>query len=192
MKFLLALSFAVCTAILSAQDIAAIEYSPDRDFNWSMFKGKINPRHIAEMGSNTGAVTVSSLSYKSQVYGRTAKIRVSALFNPTESWTRYPKLNHPNEALNHEKRHFDICEIYARKIRKAITLAHLDRKNFNQQVDYIFKKIVVDYRAAQNRYDRETKHSIDEDQQERWNAIIDAELKSLAEYSNPLVSIALN
>jgi hypothetical protein len=37
-----------------AQDIAAIEYSPDGDFNWSMFKGKINPRHIAEMGDNTG------------------------------------------------------------------------------------------------------------------------------------------
>jgi predicted secreted Zn-dependent protease len=64
-----------------------------------------------------------------------------------------PKALSPDEALNHEKRHFDICEIYARKIRKAISLAQVDRKHFNEQVDYIFKKIVVDYRAAQNRYD---------------------------------------
>ena len=189
MKFLLALSICLTAAMIHAQDMAGIEYSPDGDFNWSMFKGKINPRHIAQMGANTGAVTVSSLSYKSEMYGHQAKIRVSAMFNPEESWTKYPKLYHPEEALNHEKRHFDICEIYARKIRLAIDRTHFDKRHFNDELDAIFKKLVTEYRATQARYDRETKHSIDEDQQARWNKLIAQDLRVLSVYADRTVSV---
>ena len=192
MKFLLALTFSLSTAALIAQESAGIEYSPTGNFNWSMFKGQINPEHIARMGSNTGAVTVSSLSYKSEVYGRTAKVRIAAMFNPWESWTKYPKLNHPDEALNHEKRHFDICEIYARKIRQAVSLSHFNLGNFYGQLDYLFKKLVKDYRAEQARYDRETRHSIDAEQQKKWNDIIDYRLNELADYASPVVSVTLN
>lgn len=192
MKFLLALTFGLCAVALYAQETAGIEYSPTGNFNWSMFRGQVNPQHIAEMGTNTGAVTVSSLSYKSEIYDRIAKVRISATFNPLESWTRYPKLYHPEEALNHEKRHFDICEIYARKIRQAVSLSHFNRGNFHGQLEYLFRKLVKDYRAEQSRYDRETRHSMDAEQQKKWNAIIDSRLSSLTGYSSPVVTVTLN
>jgi hypothetical protein len=192
MKFLLALIFGLCSLVINAQETAGIEYSPTGNFNWSMFKGKVYPHHIAEMGSNTGAVTVSSLSYESEVNGRIAKVRISAMFNPLESWTKYPKLYHPDEALNHEKRHFDICEIYARKIRQAVSQSHFNRGNFNQELENQFRKIVAEYRSAQSRYDRETKHSMDAEQQKKWNAMIDSQLKTLSYFSNPTVTITLN
>ncbi|MEP6793091.1 MAG: DUF922 domain-containing protein [Saprospiraceae bacterium] len=191
MKFLLSLSFVFCIFTLFAQETASIEYSPDVDFNWSIFKGKINPHHVATMGKNTAAVTVSSLNYTTQVKGKTAVVKISALFLPFESWTRYPKLEHPEEALNHEKRHFDICEIYARKLRQAIVMNHFSRTKFSSSLESLFNKITSEYRTEQNKYDRETKHSMDTEQQLKWNRSIDAQLASLSAYSSSTVRVSL-
>jgi len=191
MKLLLALCFGLFSVALFSQQTAGIEYSPTGMFDWDMFKGKVNPQHIAEMGKNTGAVTVSSLSYRTEINGSAAKIKISAIFNPLESWTRYPKLNHPEEALNHEKRHFDICEIYARKIRQIISQTHFNRGNFNEELGYLFKKLVKEYRAEQYRYDHETEHSIDADEQKKWNTIIDSQLDALSDYSSTIITVTL-
>src|SRR4030095_5808583 len=191
MRFFLSLTICLFSVFLFSQETTAIEYSPSGAFNWSMFKGKVNPHHIAEMGKNTGAVTVSSLSYKSELRGRSAMIKVSALFLPTKSWTRYPKLENAEEALIHEKRHFDICEIYARKIRQEISNARFDRYNFNAEIGSIFKKLVTEYRTMQTRYDNETRHSVDREQQKKWNTYIDSQLASLSDYSHSTVAVSL-
>ncbi|MBK9983488.1 MAG: DUF922 domain-containing protein [Saprospiraceae bacterium] len=191
MKFLLSLCLIISSLSLFAQETASIEYSPDVDFNWGIFKGKVNPHHVASMGKNTAAVTVSSINYTTQVKGKTAIVKVTALFLPFESWTRYPKLEHPDEALNHEKRHFDICEIYARKIRQAIVMNHFSRTKFSSSLENIFNKITSEYRAEQNKYDRETKHSMDTEQQLKWNKSIDARLASLRAYSSSTVKVSL-
>jgi hypothetical protein len=94
---------------------SGLEYYEAGKFHCGMVKGTINHHHIAEMGQNTGAVTVSSLSYNTVKFTSTSVIlKISAKFHPQESWTRYPKLRNPTHALNHEKRHFDLCEVYAR------------------------------------------------------------------------------
>ena len=174
-----------------SQETASIEYSPDVDFNWSMFKGKINPHQVATLGKNTGAVTVSSLTYKTSVLGKLALIKVSALFLPFESWTRYPKLENADEALLHEKRHFDICEIFARKLRQAIIMNHFSKSRFSTSMETLFNKITQEYQLEQEKYDRETQHSLDPVQQQRWSKMIDAELSTLSAYANPTVKISL-
>lgn len=192
MRYLLALSFVFTSVALFSQNSADVTYSSNGPFNWEMFKGKINPHHLDEMGKNTGAVTVSSLSYETVVRGKNATVTISALFHPFESWTRYPKLDNPDEALNHEKRHFDICEIYARKIRKALISTRFDRGSFNEELSYLFKKMVKEYREEQTRYDKETKHSIDKEQQKKWDAKIDSRLTELSKYSSSTVAVTLN
>ena len=192
MRFFLFLCVFISSLSLFAQETAGIEYSPDVDFNWSLFKGKVNPGHVASMGKNTGAVTVSSLTYNTTVKGKTAMVKVSAVFLPFESWTKYPKLANADEALEHEKRHFDICEIYARKIRQAIMMNHFSQARFGTSLASLFNKIVNEYRLEQIKYDRETKHSMDPVQQKRWNALIDTSLESLSAYSTPTVKISLN
>ncbi len=158
-----------------------------------MFKGKINQRHLAEMGENTGAVTVSSLSYKTLKFdGRTAVISITAEFHPTESWTRYPKLTNSKVALEHEKRHFDICEIYARKLRQLVSEAAFNRHSFNDELNLLFKKVTAEQRGIQALYDEETDHSIDEDRQVVWNRKIDAQLNELANYAKTIVTIKVN
>ncbi len=189
MRFLLAFTLCLFSFILFSQETAGIEYSPGADFNWSMFRGKVNPHHIESMGKNTGAVTVSSLNYTSVIKGNSATIKVEALFLPSESWTRYPHLDHPDEALNHEKRHFDICEIYARKMRQILMQTHFSRFHFNEELNAIFKKMANEESNAQSTYDKETKHSINLAEQKKWNEKIDLALKSLSPYSKPVVVV---
>jgi len=192
MRFLFVFPFVFASIALFSQSSADVAYSSNGPFNWEMFKGKINPNHLDEMGNNTGAVTVSSLTYETEVRGKNATVKVSALFHPFESWTRYPKLDNPDEALNHEKRHFDICEIYARKIRKALTSTHFYRGNFNEELSSLFKKTVKEYREEQVKYDKDTKHSTDNEQQKKWDAKIDSRLAELSKYSPSTVAVTLN
>lgn len=193
MKFLLGLCFSFFSIALFSQPSQGIEYSPDGKFHWGLFRGKVNQKHIAEMGENTGAVTVSSLSYKTlEIKGGTAVLKITAQFHPNESWTRYPELYHPDEALLHEKKHFEICEIYARKIRRAVSETRFTKRNFNNELTSLFKRLAREHRSHQTQYDHETAHSIDREEQRRWNEMIDRELASLEDYAGSVVKVTLN
>ncbi len=193
MKFLLVLCGFLLSLSLFAQGPEAIEYAATGNFTWSLFKGKVNPQHIAQMGNNTGAVTVSSLSYTTVKFTATSVIlKVTAKFHPTESWTRYPKLKNPGHALNHEKRHFDLCEIYARKIRQRISETHFTRRNLNTQLKAIFAALTKEHAAEQFNYDGQTNHSIDPEQQILWNKVIDQRLASLSDYSETIIEVPLD
>jgi len=149
-----------------------------------MFKGKINIQHLNEMGDNTQAVTVSNLTYAAAaITDRSASIKVVAEFNPNESWTRYPKMERQEIALDHEKRHFDITEIYARKIRKALATGQFTPRHFMDAMDNLFKDLTSQHRAEQKKYDHETMHSMDAAQQKKWNKWIDEQLEELSDYS---------
>src|SRR3990170_2865993 len=155
----------------------AIEYADAGKFHWGLFKGRINPQHIAEMGANTGAVTVSSLSYSTVKFTSNSVIlKITAKFHPHESWTRYPKLRNPGHALNDEKRHFDLCEVYARKIRQRISETQFTRRNLNSQLKVIFASLTKEHSDEQSKYDHETEHSIDPEEQAEWNKEIDQRL----------------
>jgi hypothetical protein len=194
MKPWLILCFIFSTVVLSAQSHPpVIEYAALSNFHWGLFKGKINPKHVEQMGANIAAVTVSALSYTTSVInGKTATIRITAEFRPHESWTRYPKIKLPAVALDHEKRHFDITEIYARKIRQMVSTTKFSSIGFNEELDALFKEMAAQHRAEQARYDLETNHSIKPEEQKQWNVWIDSQLKALSKYSGEIVNISLH
>jgi len=178
------------TSGLFSQQAPLIEYSTVTSFNWDMFKGKINIQHLNEMGDNTQAVTVSNLTYAaSAITDKSATIKVVAEFNPNESWTRYPKMERQEIALDHEKRHFDITEIYARKIRKALTTGQFTSRHFIDTMDNLFKDLTSQHRAEQQKYDHETMHSMDAAQQKKWNKWIDEQLEVLSDYSKTSIVV---
>lgn len=142
------------------------------------------------MGENTGAVTVSSISYTAQqISPQEATVTITARFHPQESWTRYPHLTKPEEALEHEKKHFELTEIYARKLRKLVSNSRYSSARFKDEINKQFTDLVTQHRAEQVRYDHETNHSINHPQQIKWNARIDEQLASLTSYSESIVSI---
>jgi hypothetical protein len=190
----LILLFCLCLTfyIADAQPSKPIAYAEIGAFSWSLFKGKSNTAHLDQFGNHVGAVTVSTIGYSFKLSNHLVNINIVALFDPQTSWTLYPHLEHPEEALNHEKRHFQICEIYARKFRQTVSKTQFHQKNFNSEIENIFKTITGEYRDEQNRYDKETAHSLNREQQEIWNTKIDQELKTLAGYSESDLTITLN
>lgn len=190
MKFTSLLCLVFSSYLVVAQQSPVIEYAAISSFDWSIFKGKVNPKHVAEMGKNTGAVTVSSISYSTvDISDRSSTVMITARFHPKESWTRYPNLNNADQALEHEKRHMDITEVYARKFRQLVSTSHFTASHFQEEIGRLFKEIVSQQREEQTRYDQETNHSINTAQQQKWNTQIDRQLEALKAYSTPVLTV---
>jgi predicted secreted Zn-dependent protease len=82
--------------------------------------------------------------------------------------------------LSHEQRHFDITEVYARKIRKMFR-EQITRSNV-EQVDDMLQTYFAQWESFQDQYDLETQHALDTAKQEQWNKKIQQLLNSLSEY----------
>lgn len=84
--------------------------------------------------------------------------------------------------LNHEQRHFDISEIYARELSRYLKTQSL-QKTAATQITKAGKRLFAELNAFQRRYDAETDHGRNPDRQEEWNRIIDQRLKALSPYA---------
>ena len=184
MKFILTLYCALLLILANAQQPLLIEYAAVSNFHWGLFEGKINPDHLAQMGQSTGAVTVSSITFSTQQSSANeATVLITARFHTQESWTRYPNLNQPVAALNHERRHLDITEVYARKLRQAVSKTRFSSNHYIKELDRLFKDYVTQHRAEQVRYDQETSHSTIAEEQKKWDEKIDRWLNELSDFS---------
>ena len=65
-------------------------------------------------------------------------------------------------------RHFDISELYARKMRKRLEATHFSR-NVKAEVKAIYREILKELSDFQSTYDEETNFSRNREQQLRWN-----------------------
>jgi hypothetical protein len=139
---------------------------------WNDFKGvpPKNAQHFASVNSGMGYVLTSE-----KVDGKlTAAIEVTTYFYPQLSWKK--NSNERNQGLlKHEQLHWDISELYARKLRAAYK-KYIPQNNPNKEVDYIFKKFEKERQQTQNAYDLESKHGLLIDAQEKWSAKIREEL----------------
>jgi hypothetical protein len=147
-----------------------IYWQKDLKLKWTDFKTS-NKSDLRGAKSYTGIKLIPLSSQDKSTYLAVAYFLQSKSFSATE---------HSDYILKHEQLHFDITEIYARKIRKKIKLL----ESSSQDIDYLalHKKLFNESRELQKRYDRETNHSKDFIAQNRWNDFVEQELKNLKEY----------
>lgn len=147
-----------------AQQNDTISWSAERQLIWYDFKAKAPP------SSRVAALTASGISYSFSALERTDGVevdfRVDAFFYPNQSWYR-PGLSNPL-ILSHEQLHFDISELYARKMRKRLEATHFSR-NVKAEVKVIYREILKELSDFQSTYDEETNFSRNREQQLRWN-----------------------
>jgi len=159
----------------SAQDIQeSYVWSPQTKLTWSDFKGEIPLRAVA------AATTASGISYKysANLLHHEVKIdaEVIASFYPNESW--YKPEECTNLILAHEQLHFDITELFARKMRNRLKETSFS-DNVKAEVQTIYKEILQELEDLQDRYDWETDFSRNREGQLRWNAQIAEALKTI-------------
>lgn len=107
------------------------------------------------------------------------RFEVKVLFVKEDSWTSDST---SITLLAHEKLHFDIAELYDRKIRKQIDDlfkgGERDLKVYNKYV----KQLLGDFKRFSQNYDRQTRHGRDFDQQKLWFDKVYSEMDRLKAY----------
>ena len=149
----------------------AIAWSPDLKLSWKDFKGP------PDKNSRVAAVTASGISYKFSSHERDGyfevEYEVDTFFYPGQSWYQPHMCN--DLVLSHEQLHFDISELFARKMRKQMSETRFT-KNVKKEVRAIYQKIIKDLSVFQDLYDQETDFSRNEEAQLIWNKEIAAAL----------------
>ncbi|MDP6909549.1 MAG: hypothetical protein QF371_08585, partial [Flavobacteriales bacterium] len=92
---------------------SCIEWQEERVLKWSDFKGKPNKL------SKNEALTDSGIAISLTCDDEHSEVKVESFFNPYKSWSK----NHTSDyLLEHEQLHFDITELFARKLRKQLQI----------------------------------------------------------------------
>ena len=149
-----------------------VTWSKTYKLEWSDYTGQLNPDVFAY------AVT----SYKIDIIPEHVKVdaqdhilnyqdlTVLANFYKNHSWT----ISTDIDLLNHERLHFDIAELFARKIRTRFSeLKTAKEKRFSVYWDE-YSTLWKACRQLQKQYDLETNHGAKKAENDQWIAKINA------------------
>lgn len=159
-----------------------IVWSETTLLKWEHFRGK-------QEKSNHEAITCATI-YSKYEKASNLIINIRACFIKKESWKKSKSPS--NYLLNHEQKHFDITEIYARKLRKTLTDTPFKSETVaRKEIPKIIRNNNKELNAFQDLYDKETNHSINKEKQIEWDENINCELKKLNAYQNNLVELKI-
>lgn len=131
------------------------------------------------------AITYSGMSYgfnAEVVNGKVAvDYNVECFFVANKSWMKMHLAD--ENLLAHEQLHFDITELFARKLRKRFSEMTFT-ENVKREMREAYEKCHENKKAYQNRYDEETNHSKKRIQQSKWEAKVAMELDALKEFTS--------
>ena len=167
--------FFLWTTIGFSQEEETILWQESVVLHWSDFK------EIPPKSDRIAAITASGISYQfSAIENRSGAVtidfEVNTFFYPNKSWYK-PKIC-DRDILRHEQLHFDISELFARKMRKRLSKKHFT-KRVKSEVNTIYKSILKELNDFQNLYDSETNFSRNKEKQLLWNRKIQEALKEV-------------
>lgn len=146
----------------------------DRPLTWDDF--------LSEPKRNTDAVasTSTSLGISYQLKNSVLSYEIICNFSKTRSWglVKTPYI------LAHEQAHFDITEIFARKLHKQLQNYKFEYRTYKQDISRIYQQIVAEKEAFQEAYDKQTDHSRKRVKQYEWLDKIETLLQQSEAYAS--------
>lgn len=178
MKRFFALGFLLSSILYFSQEIL---WKPDVKLQWSDFKNPVNPNKNEAIASTYCGWKVEA--EKSQTNPKSpVKISIFVYFDSLKSWKNAEKTS--ENTLKHEQKHFDICELFARKFRKEIKEKIKNSGDFDRFFKTINEKYSKEYREFQIMYDSETDHGRELDRQKIYDDFITSELETYKDYAS--------
>lgn len=172
--FYLILLLTILSSFQDRKDI--IVWQEGKLLTWDDFKGKPAKRFSA---ASTHYDTFKTTEEK----GKQTEVVVQAVFYINKSWKKVNWVN--DEVLEHEQKHFDIVELFARKLRKQILeCKYSSYENVKSVTDSLYDKMDKEMDLFQDTYDNETDASMNGDKQREWNKKIMDGIQSLSAYKN--------
>jgi Bacterial protein of unknown function (DUF922) len=151
-----------------------IDWNAGHRLSWDDFKGK--PAGAADEAANTNTFMGFDMSMRNNV----VSYKISCRFSKSKSWVKV-KTDH---ILQHEQGHFDIAEIFARKLNKAAKEYLAKKGSQPEKLGEVYQQVMKEKIALQTAYDDETDHSRNKEQQKEWLQKIETLLTELEPYAD--------
>ncbi len=176
---ILKLFVGACLLFLNSaeSDADIIEWTEERKLTWADFNAPAEIAAFYVASTNSGIKFSYSFSTKGDK--TTVTSTVKSIFHPDKSWFKPGKVN--NKILAHEQAHFDISELFARKLRKKMDKSSFS-KNIKSEIESIYKANEIERQTMQKRFDKETDHSKIAKAEEEWETFIALQLKAHDDY----------
>jgi hypothetical protein len=171
--------FLIFFSVLAQDNEPVISWNPSNKITWSDFKGKPIANSDAVATTASGITFGFSITQKNNNDVVAFTTEVHAHFYPKQSWYKVERAD--AHILDHERLHFDITELYARKFRYRISMLTISN-SIKRQLKKMHNDINSELAEMQDKYDSETDFSRNFDSQALWKAYIDAELKKYDKY----------
>lgn len=182
MNLCISILFVLIPFVFQQTEPAEIFWSNDMKITWADFKGKVDENDSFKARSCIGIIQKENYKYKGSVL--TATIVVKASFDQSCSWA-LADVKGNDALLSHEQGHFDISEIYARKLRKSLKELALAKREISEiNISKIIDTYTAERDAKDALYDTETNHSQDAATQKEWSIKIRNELKGLEQFND--------
>ena len=151
---------------------------------WSDFKGAPKENTVLAAVSSVG-ISYKEISHSIDKYF----FEVNAEFEKNKSWVWVKKAS--DSILVHEQGHFDLAEIYARKMRQGLISNQFQftRKNIIQEIHKVLDLYADSLSIMHQNYD--LAFSKNYDKQKEWNLYIEKELQFLEKYKYRFVNVYL-
>jgi hypothetical protein len=162
------------TASLAAKDNEIIPWTPEERLTWDDFLSE------PKRGTDAVASTSTSLGIAYQVQSGQLTYHITCNFSKEKSWG----LMKTDYILAHEQGHFDITEIFARKLNEALQNYEFNKRTFKRDINNIYQSIVQQKEDFQHKYDGETDHSRNRKLQYDWLNTIQSLLDETAVYAS--------
>jgi hypothetical protein len=156
--------------------LMAVPWSAAHPVEWGDFQGP------APDGGAEGARTVYSLLYGVRCARHTFQFGVEAAFLPRSSWVLPVVLADTGlsrRTLDHERTHFNLTEVFARRMRKYFTGLYDPCGQSEDVLRASADRFVADEENDQARYDEETGHGLTAVRQRAWDTDVTEQLASL-------------
>lgn len=169
-----ALDMAATELCFDNDDHLRIDWNANHRLQWSDFQGEPDYENW-----RVAAVTSSLIQFSYYCDSGVLKCDSKAVFMKDNSWVKADEVD--GDYLVHEQLHFDITELYARKMRKMLdnnSYACEDKPKLEAEAERIFD----DWRWAQKKYDWQTNYSLDLVSQKSWKKYIADQIAILDNY----------
>lgn len=141
---------------------------------WKDFQGKPNSDESDIVLAKTQtSIEIVESSYKNDI----PVFKIHCYFLKKKSWT----VVDDQYTLSHEQLHFDISEIYARKIRKKFDSLNKNKVTSLEVYQKVYDSLIEDNDRYNELYDSEVYFNAES--QKKWHKKIKTELGDLKEYA---------
>lgn len=164
MRSILTLVFICFISLLTYGQEGLVAWNESKPLHWNDFSGKAKDTSVFD------AEVFAEVRYTYQFNSlKDFHFDVRAHFDKSTSWSKSER--QCEHLLKHEQTHFDIAELFARKM-KADFETYNYTENFAAEILAIFNQKKLEYHAMQQRYDEETNHSLNKEKQKEWETYI--------------------